>query len=183
MELTIKDLSVFYGKRKILDSLNCSFKKGFTCLLGKNGAGKSTLIKAMYSIVKKKGTVCYNSLPINEDFIFKKVSYLPQTQMGESSALSVLETVLLGDFSSLGITIKKNLKNRAFKILETFGIENLHNESIRDISGGQKQMVFLAQALLKKPTILLLDSNGKKLDTYSGDRNAQGLLAYCQQNS
>ena len=33
------------------------------------------------------------------------------------------------------------------------------------------------------PTILLLDSNGKKLDTYSGDRNAQGLLAYCQQNS
>ena len=166
MELKIKNFDFSYGATKVLQNINFNFTDGITCLLGENGSGKSTLIKSICGLLKKPSSIFYNNSLINKKFLQKYVSYLPQIVECKSN-LSVLEVVLLGKIFSLGIKISKSQKEEAMSALRQLKVDHLCSLPINNLSGGQKQIVLLAQALLKKPRVLLLDEPCSYLDIYN----------------
>ena len=166
MELIIDNLSIRYNKEPVIRSVNANFQAGITCLLGENGSGKSTLLKAIYLLVKSCGKITFGEKPLDKNFILQNISYLPQ-QIETNLNLSVTEVVLLGYHSQLGLIVDKKIKKRTINLLESLEIAHLKDKEFYKLSGGQKKLTYLAQSLLKKPKILLLDEPCNSLDLHN----------------
>lgn len=165
--LTIEGLSVSYGRRKIIDHLNVeSIGAGkVTALLGPNGSGKSTLLKAMAGLTPSVGKVTYNGsdlLAAHFSERAKQVVYLPQS-LPASVHLRAFESMLVARKASVTESTEEVIE-QAMALLRKLGIENLGMRYLDQLSGGQKQLVGLAQALIRKPKILLLDEPLSALD-------------------
>jgi iron complex transport system ATP-binding protein len=91
------------------------------------------------------------------------IAYMPQDTSAQSS-LTVLEVVLLGRLGSLGLRLPPGIADAAMDALDTFGLTSLHARQLDEISGGQRQLVFLTQALFRQPRVLLLDEPTAALD-------------------
>lgn len=154
------------GKEAVFENLDVYFVPGFNVILGPNGAGKSTLLKSIFGLLKYDGNIsygkdCITSMRVEEKT--KIMSYLPQTDL-HISTLSVLEMVLLGRLPELGKKVKKEDISSVMDILSSLNIEHLASRCFSELSGGQKKMVFIAQALVRKPRIILLDEPVNSLD-------------------
>ena len=164
----LKNTSVFYNKRQILNNLNLIVKKQeILGMLGPNGVGKSTIFNLItglknpnYGDIIIEG-INVTSLPINERFTKFKLGLVPQYG-GVIHDLSMIDNLKL--VSEIHIKQKELREQKINKIITQFEFESLLNIKAKHLSGGQKKKLVIAMALINEPRILLLDEPFAALD-------------------
>ncbi|NAZ55230.1 ATP-binding cassette domain-containing protein [Vibrio toranzoniae] len=140
-----------------------------TAVLGPNGAGKSTLLKAIFGDVNMtSGSVSHYDDELDTQFLSSwraKLGYMPQ-DIGLQVSLSVIEVVLMGRLDSLSLRIDDKLLGEGLQILNSIGMADLANRNVSSLSGGQRQMILFAQAIMRNPQIMLLDEPVSALDLH-----------------
>lgn len=164
--LSIRDLHTGYGKKKIIDGLTTPLlpRGKITALLGPNGSGKSTLLRALADLNPAQGVLSLNGVDLMTLIPAKraqKVVYLPQS-LPAGVHLHALESVIVARRAS-GYH-QGNAEQEAYAILEKLGVANLAMHFLDQLSGGQKQLIGLAQSLVRQPDLLLLDEPLSALD-------------------
>ena len=162
--LTVKNLSLGYDGRAIVEGLNFSVNKGdYLCIVGENGSGKTTLMKTLLKLTEPlKGEILFG-----EGLKQSEIGYLPQqTAAQKDFPASVREIVLSGCQGRLGRRpfYGKEEKKLAEENMKRMGILDLAERCYRDLSGGQQQRVLLARALCATRKVLLLDEPVSGLD-------------------
>jgi zinc transport system ATP-binding protein len=169
----IRDVSVRYPNGVLaLDRITLDVnEKDLIALIGPNGAGKSTLIKVILGLIKPTtGSVrLFGSEDLTKNL--KYVGYVPQSAQARdvNMPFSVYETVMLGRTPQAGLFHGVGAKDRqkVEEMLKLFGIFELKDRKIGQLSGGQSQRVFLAKAMVADPKLLLLDEPTSGVDTSS----------------
>lgn len=158
--LTLDGLSARYGRQTILEAITTpTFEGGeVIALLGPNAAGKSTLFRRVLGLLKGEGEVMIVGA-ISE----RPVAYMPQDS-GAKAVLTVYESVLLARMQGRALKVGADDLARVDHALAELGIEHLGKRDIGDLSGGQRQLVSAAQALVQEPEILMLDEPTSALD-------------------
>ena len=165
--LTAENLGLGYGEQVVVRHANFSVQAGdFVCVVGANGAGKSTLIKGILGLLKPaEGRVVYG-----DGLTQKQIGYLPQeTKVDAHFPATVQEIVLSGALGRLGARpfYSATEKQLAIEKMRMVGLSALARESFADLSGGQKQKVLLARALMASDQLLVLDEPSNNLDRES----------------
>lgn len=168
--ISVNNLSYNIDSQKIIEDINFSTARGqVTCLLGPNGAGKTTVLKCMNGIFKKNsGTVIVDNdklSNLNKKEIASRIAYIPQEH-------NIVFSYKVLDFTVMGYSPYMNLIQRPSAVqfenaeekLELLGVAHLKNRHFDTLSGGEKQLVLLARALLQNTDYLLLDEPVSHLD-------------------
>jgi iron complex transport system ATP-binding protein len=153
-------VGVRYGARLALDGVSFTARPGeILAVIGPNGSGKSSLVKAVAGLLTPSGALTFDGGPRPD----RGIGYMPQ-DIGARATLTVLEAALLGRLGRLGLRVTSSDLDGVRSVLADLGIEALAPRYLEELSGGQRQMVFLAQALASSPTLLLLDEPISALD-------------------
>ena len=165
MELTVKDVTKIYGSKKAaLSHVSMTFTPGIYGLLGPNGAGKSTLMNIITDNIKTDGgNVLYNGTDIHtlKEKYRSRLGYMPQQQVlydnfsGEE---------FLWYMAALKGMDKKSCKDRISELLNMVNLYTEKDKKIGSYSGGMKQRILIAQAMLNNPEILIMDEPTAGLD-------------------
>ena len=162
--IKVKDLSVNYGERAVIKRASFAIGAGdFVCVVGANGAGKSTLIKSILGIVK----ISSGSIKFLDGLTRSQLGYMPQDMKFESDfPASVEEVVMTGALGRMGWRPFYGIKERAAakECLKELKISKLAACSFAELSGGQRQKVLLARALMASRRVLFLDEPSNNLD-------------------
>ena len=164
MELLLDRLTKQYGSKIAVDCVSATLKPGVYGLLGANGAGKTTLMRMLCAILEStSGEVLLNGKEITSlGAAYRNVlGYLPQ-DFGYYPNYTAMEFLMY--VAALKGIPKDMAKKRANELLEVVGLSNVANKKVKTFSGGMKQRVGIAQALLNKPGILILDEPTAGLD-------------------
>lgn len=166
--LDIRGLSAAYGRRKILDRLALPpLAPGeVVALLGANGAGKSTLLKSLAGVIRATGEARLDGAPLLDlapAARARQVGYLPQNLPAASSlvAYEAVEGALRATRPDLPRRAREGRIETAFA---TLGLVGLALRRLDTLSGGQRQLVVLAQVLARQPRLMLLDEPTSALD-------------------
>lgn len=169
--LHVRQLSVGYKRSTVLHGIDLpNIEPGqVVALVGPNGAGKSTLLRCLAGLLKASGEIRLGELDLLSCTRRERaavVGFMPQT-LPDGIALSVLETLLgaLRGGDPLAVSGSAHQQQeRACAVLEQLGILHLALHPLESLSGGQRQMVSLAQAVIRQPRLLLLDEPTSALD-------------------
>lgn len=160
MIVSAQGLIVRYGATTAVAGIDLTAIPGTVlAVVGPNGSGKSSLVKAIAGVVRAEGTILFDGSAARPS----KIAYMAQ-DIGGRAALTVLEVVLLGRLNQLGLRVDKRDRDAVRDILEQLQISQLAGRHLGELSGGQRQIVFLAQALASEPRVLLLDEPISALD-------------------
>ena len=162
--LEISNLTKKYGDKIALNNFTYTFTKGVYGLLGPNGAGKSTLMNILVDGIKRTdGSIKYNGTEISKMGAKYRniIGYVPQ-QQGMYETFTAEE--FLNYIGNLKGIDKKELKAKISEVLEFVNLEDVRKKKIGGFSGGMKQRILMAQALLNNPEILILDEPTAGLD-------------------
>lgn len=158
MTITLENVGVCYGGHVAVDAVSLSAEQGrVLALIGPNGSGKTSLLKAIAGQGAYTGRIEFGEGSPT------RLAYMPQNTAAAGS-LTVIETVLLGRLRSLGLRVSRDDLDAVADTLASLGLLPLADRLIGTLSGGQRQMVFLAQALAGSPACLLLDEPTSALD-------------------
>ena len=163
MEIVIKNLSKNYGRKAALKNVSVTIHSGMYGLLGRNGSGKTSLMRILATLsVPSGGEVSMNGIPINETGKIREiVGYLSQN-FSFYRNMSVYDAMdYLGLLSNLPDKIRKE---RIASLLEQVNLKENMRTKIKALSGGMKQRLGIAQALLNDPQILIVDEPTAGLD-------------------
>lgn len=152
--LEINNVSKRYGEFNALQNINFNIEAGdFLGLLGVNGAGKTTLISAIAGINKFEGSIKINGFDVGTDIVKarKNVGVVPQ-ELAFDPFLTVYQTLKL-QAGLYGV----NDKEWIFELVERMHLTDKINSKPRGLSGGMKRRLMVAQALVHKPQLILLD--------------------------
>tara|TARA_B100000900_G_scaffold335602_1_gene297165 strand:+ start:2179 stop:2955 length:777 start_codon:yes stop_codon:yes gene_type:complete len=181
--LKLEKISLYFGKRKILEDLNLNLNQGeILGLLGPNGVGKSTIFNIIIGLLKPNyGSIFINNNNVTTDPIFYrtkkyKISYVPQ-HGGYFHDLTLREN--LKAISEMVIEDKKLRDERINLLISKFELESLQNIKAEFLSGGQKKRLVISLALLNNPQILLLDEPFAALDIMT-IKNLQQIIVDLQ---
>ncbi|MBO6242593.1 MAG: ABC transporter ATP-binding protein [Butyrivibrio sp.] len=164
MELKIQDIKVSFGDKKVLKGVNLELSgEGLYAVVGVNGTGKSVLMKSLAGIQAYSGKTILTDG--DEACPKKDIAYVPQAT-NLNSSLTAFEMVLLGKVKQLRLRVPDDVISEVYEVMDRLKIRNLENQKFASLSGGQKQLVIMAQALLSKPKLLLLDEPTSALDLY-----------------
>ena len=164
MELRIEHLTKEYGEKVALRDFSYTFKPGIYGILGANGAGKSTLMNLITDNVKRnEGQILWDGtdiLKLGKDFR-AKLGYMPQQQgmYNDFSARAFLRYM-----AQIKEIPKKQADEQIEQLLEVVNLCEDAHKSLSGFSGGMRQRVLLAQALLGDPKIMILDEPTAGLD-------------------
>ena len=164
MELTLDRLTREFGPKIAVDRVSARLTPGVYGLLGANGAGKTTLMRMVCGVLRPtSGEVRYDGAPVSRlgDAYRARLGYLPQDfgYYPEFTALDFMEYV-----ASLKGVDHRQARERSLQLLDTVGLAGEERRRIRTFSGGMKQRLGIAQAVLNEPEVLVLDEPTAGLD-------------------
>ena len=162
MELTVDRLTKQYRNKIAVDRLSFSLNKGVTGLLGANGAGKTTLIRMLCGIlVPTSGEITYNGICVSDESYRNVLGYLPQ-EFGYYPEFTGKDFLMY--FAALKGFTKNAAESRSSELLDLVGLSDVRKKKIKTYSGGMKQRLGIAQALINRPEVLILDEPTAGLD-------------------
>ncbi len=175
--LSISNISKWYGEAPkptpILSQINLTVKENeFIAILGKSGCGKSTFLRILAGLIPpNEGEVLYQGLPFTTAFprismVFQSHALLPW--------LNVLENVELG-LEALGLS-HSDRKKRSLEAIDLIGLDGYESAYPKELSGGMRQRVGFARALVVNPDILLLDEPFSALDILTAENIRNDLM-------
>ncbi|MBB3609247.1 ABC transporter ATP-binding protein [Rhizobium sp. BK602] len=161
--LALDNIGASYGKAKVLSDVTMSdlASGSVTAIIGPNAAGKSTLFKRIAGLIKGPGLVELSDTARGP----RAICYMPQ-DTGANAVLTVYESVLLSAKQGSGWRVADDELAEIDAILKALRIENLAFRGLGELSGGQRQLVSLAQALIRRPEVLLMDEPTSALDLH-----------------
>lgn len=148
--ISLENINLNFADQNILKNINLEIRKGdFITIIGPNGAGKSSLIKIIIGSVKND----YGKIVRNKNL---KIGYVPQK-------IDINQTIPIN--AKYFLQLNQKIKPKLFdKILRDLKIENFLETQLNNLSGGQRQKILLAKALLSEPNLLILDEPAQNLD-------------------
>ncbi len=164
MSVEVKNLHFSYGGIKALDGVDVSLPPGAIGLLGPNGAGKSTLLRVLLGFLspqRGEGRVLGYDIKTEQNRIRRKVGYMPENDCLIPGLDAVTFTSYLGELSGMP---RQEAMKRAHEVLFYVGLEESRYRKLETYSGGMKQRLKLAQAIVHDPELIFLDEPTSSLD-------------------
>lgn len=162
MELKADRISKQYKNKIAVDRMSFTLTKGVTGLLGANGAGKTTLMRLLCGIlVPTGGTVTFDGMDVETEEYRDILGYLPQ-DFGYYPEFSGRDFLLY--MSAVKGLPKRDAKVKTEELIELSGLKGAARKKVRTYSGGMKQRLGIAQALLNDPQVLIMDEPTAGLD-------------------
>jgi ABC-2 type transport system ATP-binding protein len=164
MSIEVNDIHFNYGKIKALDGVSLDLPQGAIGLLGPNGAGKSTLIRIMLGFLspdRGEGRILGYDIKTQQEGIRRYVGYMPEDDCFIPELDAVSFTSYLGELSGMP---RQEAMKRAHEALYYVGLEESRYRKVETYSGGMKQRLKLAQAIVHDPRLIFLDEPTSGLD-------------------
>lgn len=166
MELELNNISKVYRDKKAVNQISFVLKPGVIGLLGANGAGKTTLMRIICGILKPtEGTVIYKEngkkLDVSDEMFRDILGYLPQ-DFGYYPGFTGKEFLMY--MAALKGIEKDTAMRKTKELLKLVNLEEAASKKIKTYSGGMKQRLGIAQAILNDPKIIILDEPTAGLD-------------------
>ena len=169
--IAVRNLNFAYNGHKVLSDISLDIAKGeYVGVIGPNGGGKTTFLKLVLGLLEPdSGSLSLCGEDPSQARKFGRIGYVPQraTQLEKHFPATVLEVVQSG-LTSVPPSLRD--KDAVTKALEATYIIDLQSKLIHELSGVQRQLVFIARCLTAKPQILLLDEPVTGVDIPSRDR-------------
>lgn len=162
MELLIEQVSKTYGNKRAVDRVSLRLGKGVHGLLGANGAGKTTLMRLICGILAPtEGEISCDGMKVDREEYRAGLGYLPQDfgYYPEFTGKDFLEYM-----AALKGLERRAARGRSRELLELVGLKEAGKKKIKTYSGGMKQRLGIAQAILNDPKLLILDEPTAGLD-------------------
>lgn len=157
MELTLQNITKKYERVLVLNDISLTLKPGIYGLLGANGAGKTTLFRIICRLMEPThGSIKFNGKNVNQqaEAYRTNLGFLPQDFSYYPDFTGMRFMLYIAALKGLNNTVAKK---RSLELLKQVGLEEMKDIKIRKYSGGMKQRLGIAQAMLNNPQILILD--------------------------
>ena len=162
MELSIDRLTKQYQNKIAVDRISLRLNTGIYGLLGPNGAGKTTLMRMVCGILKPtSGTITFDGIDVSEERYRSMLGYLPQ-DFGYYPEFTGEDFLLY--MAALKGMRKPQARRKTVELLKLVSLHDVAKKKIKTYSGGMKQRLGIAQALLNQPKLLVLDEPTAGLD-------------------
>jgi ABC-type Mn2+/Zn2+ transport system ATPase subunit len=169
--IELNDITVRKAKGLLLDGISLSVSRNeFIGIIGPNGAGKTTLLNVIAGFERFEGTLGlfgHQQGQTRSRETRLRVGYVPQLfQIDPAFPIFALEAVMIGAIGRLGLfrSPRRRERARAMQLMETMRVAHLADRPLGQLSGGERQKVSLARAILQQPDILLMDEPTANLD-------------------
>lgn len=163
-------LSIGYKNKPLIENLSFHIKQGeIICLLGANGCGKTTLMRTLLGLLPRiSGDILLADKNVSEwspTELARVVAYVPQATHIPFS-FNVIDMVIMGRGAHLSLFSMPSKLDKALAIetLEMLSLSHLAHRTFDTLSGGEKQMVLIARALVQQPKLLIMDEPAASLD-------------------
>jgi iron complex transport system ATP-binding protein len=162
--LQLNDVGIRYGKREVLSGITTPALKGgeVTAVIGPNAAGKSSLFRRIAGLLAGPGDIAIDGVPERSK---SRICYMPQ-DTSVNTVLTVYESILLAHKQGADPRVGDADLEAVDAVLGSLRIESIAFKGLSELSGGQRQLVSLAQTLVRNPEILLLDEPTSALDLH-----------------
>lgn len=180
--IELQNVSVVIGNHRILDDINLQLSEQRIAVIGANGSGKSTFARLLNGLrLPQSGKVLVDDLDTSKDGknIRRKVGFVFQNPDNQI-VMPVVEEDLAFGMKNIGLE-KAEIKLRIDAVLERYDLQKIRQQSIQQLSGGQKQLIAICGVLAMEPTTIVFDEPTTQLDLRNKRKITETILGLSQQ--